>query len=157
MSPVTPHSASTVPTGPRASISQAASPSTASRPFNPPTGPASQGSGGGSGLGHGSQRPTLAQNLIANMPPILPQGRIDPLSNPLRTGVTKDLEAHHQRLKEEEERIRADLRAKDAKLRHALGIWERLDRESRAYELKSELSDQSLKTIAGEGVGGAAF
>lgn len=154
---MTPHhstgNANAVPTGPRASISQPTpSPSTASRPFNPPTGPASQGSG------HGNhQRPTLAQNLIANMPPVLPQGRIDPLSMPLRTGVTKDLEAHHQRLKEEEERIRADLRAKDAKLRNALRVWERLDRESRAYELKSELSDQSLKTIAGEGVGGAAF
>lgn len=100
---------------------------------------------------------TLAQNLLAGMPPIIPGGRIDPASTPFTTGVTKDLEAHHRRLKEEEERIRGDLRAKDEKLRAALRSWERLERESRAYELKSELSDQSLKTIAGEGVSGTSF
>lgn len=100
---------------------------------------------------------TIAQNLMAGMPPIIPGGRIDPASTPFTTGVTKDLEAHHRRLKEEEERIRSDLKVKDEKLRAALRIWDRLERESKAYELKSELSDQSLKKIAGEGVGGAAF
>lgn len=100
---------------------------------------------------------TLAQNLLAALPPIIPGGRIDPASMPFTTGVTKDLEAHHRRLKEEEERIRGDLKAKDEKLRAALRSWERLERESRAHELKSELSDRSLKTIAGEGVGGTAF
>lgn len=136
-----------MPTGPRASISQVASPSAASKPFNPPTGPAAQG----------GQRMTLAQNLLAGMAPIIPGGRLDPAATPFTTGVTRDLEPHHRRLKEDEERIRAELRAKDEKVRAALRSWDRLERESRAFEIKSELSDQSLKTIAGEGVGGAAF
>lgn len=138
---------SAVPTGPRASISSAPSPSVAPKPFNPPTGPAAQG----------GQRMTLAQSLISSMPPIVPGGKADPASAPLGTGVTRDLEAHHRRLKEEEERIREELRAKDEKLRRSLHTWERLERESKAYELRSDLSERSLKTIAGEGVGGSAF
>ncbi|KUI62167.1 hypothetical protein VP1G_09299 [Cytospora mali] len=138
---------SAVPTGPRASISSAPSPSIASKPFNPPTGPAAQG----------GQRMTHAQNLINSMPPIIPGGKIDPASTPLSTGVTRDLEAHHRRLKEEEERIREELRAKDEKLRRSLRMWERLERESKGFELKSDLSERSLKTIAGEGLGGSAF
>lgn len=100
---------------------------------------------------------TMAQNLIAGMPAIVPGGRLDPNSVSLTTGVTKDLEAHHRRLKEEEERLRGELRVKDEKLRVALRMWERLDRESKSYELKSDLSDQSLRKIAGEGAAGAAF
>lgn len=99
---------------------------------------------------------TLAQNLISSMPPIVPGGKADPASAPLATGVTRDLEAHHRRLKEEEERIREELRAKDEKLRRSLRMWERLERESKAFELKSDLSERSLKTIAGEGLGGGA-
>ncbi|KAI3393914.1 hypothetical protein diail_3517 [Diaporthe ilicicola] len=151
-SPATPPTGpSSVPTGPRASFSSrdtpAASPSIASKPFNPPTGPAAQG----------GQRQTLAQSLISSMPHIIPGGKLDPASTPLTTGVTKDLEAHHRRLKEEEERIREELKAKDEKLRKSLRMWEKLERESKSFELKSDMSESSLRTIAGEGVGGAAF
>lgn len=100
---------------------------------------------------------TLAQNLIAGMPPITPGGKLDPASTPLMTGVTKELESHHRRLKEEEERIRGELKIKDEKLRTALRMWDRLERESESFKLKSDLSDQSIRTIAGEGPGGAAF
>ncbi|KAF3766386.1 hypothetical protein M406DRAFT_256563, partial [Cryphonectria parasitica EP155] len=147
VSPATPHSVNAVPTGPRASISAASSPSVTTKPFNPPTGPAAQG----------GQRMTLAQNLIAGMPPIIPGGKLDPSSAPLMTGVTRELEAHHRRLKEEEERIRGELKAKDEKLRAALRMWDRLEHESESFKLKSDLSEQSIKTIAGEGAGGAAF
>ncbi|CAN8103482.1 unnamed protein product [Discula destructiva] len=146
VSPVTPQSA--VPTGPRASISGASSPSLLTpKTFNPPTGPAAQG----------GQRMSMAQNLLAGMPPIVPGGRLDPNSTPLTSGVTKELEAHHRRLKEEEERIREQLGVKDEKLRVALRAWDRLSRESEAYKLKSDASDQSLQRIAGEGAAGAAF
>ncbi|PSR82341.1 hypothetical protein BD289DRAFT_336002, partial [Coniella lustricola] len=121
--------------------------SIAPKPFNPPTGPASQG----------GQRMTLAQNLIASMPPIIPGGKLDPASTPLATGVTKELEAHHRRLKEDEERIRNDLKVKNERVRVALRNWDRLQREAEGFKLKSDLSDQSLRTIAGEGAGGAAF
>lgn len=100
---------------------------------------------------------TLAQSLLASMPPIIPGGRLDPNSTPLLTGVIKDLEAHHRRNKEDEERIRGELAIKDEKLRAAMREWDRLSRESKAFELKSDASDQSLKRIAGEDAPGAAF
>lgn len=91
------------------------------------------------------------------MPPILPAGKIDPVSIPQSTGVTKELDAHHRKLKEEEERIREELKAKQEKLRKYLRNWDKLERESKAFELKSDLSEKSLKNLAGEGLGGAAF
>lgn len=94
---------------------------------------------------------------MAGMPPIIPGGKIDPQATPLTTGVTKDLEAHHRRLKEEEERIRESMKQKEQELRVKLRQWDRLDREAESYQFKSELSEQSLQKIAGEGVGGIAF
>lgn len=145
--PVSPATPTAFPTGPRASISSASSPSLASKPFNPPTGPAAQG----------GQRLSVAQNHMAGMPPIIPGGKIDPQSTPLTTGVVKDLEAHHRRLKEEEERLRESMKQKEQELRVKLRQWERLEREADSHKFKSELSEQSLQKIAGEGVGGMAF
>ncbi|KAK4455563.1 hypothetical protein QBC34DRAFT_374394 [Podospora aff. communis PSN243] len=139
-----------IPTGPRAasSSSAGASPSIGSKPFNPPTGPAAH---------NAVQRPTLAQNLMNTMPVILPAGKIDPTSTPMTTGVVKELEMHHRKLKEEEERIREELKAKQDKLRKYLRNWDKMERESKAFELKSDLSEKSLNTLAGEGLGGASF
>lgn len=94
---------------------------------------------------------------MSTMPPILPAGKVDPTSTPLTTGVTKELESHHRKLKEEEERVREELRMKQEKLRKYLRTWDKLERESKAFELKSDLSEKSLKSLAGEGLGGAAF
>ena len=148
--PVLPTGPSGIPTGPRAatSSSAAASPSLTSKPFNPPTGPASHGT---------PQRQSLAQNLIASMPPIIPGGKLDPAAVPLSTGVTKDLEATHRKHKEEEERAREALKATEERLRKNLRVWGKLERESKNFELRSDLSERSLKNLAGEGLGGAAF
>lgn len=146
---MTPHAnnVNTVPTGPRASISGASSPSLLTpKTFNPPTGPAAQG----------GQRMSMAQNLLAGMPPIVPGGRLDPNSTALITGVIKDLEPHHRRLRDEEERIRSDLRVKEETMRAALRTWDRLERESNAWHLKSEASEQSLRRIIDDGAVGAA-
>jgi hypothetical protein len=91
------------------------------------------------------------------MPPVVPGGKLDPSLTPLTTGVTKELEPHHRRLKEEEERLREEMRLKQERLRKSLRVWDRLERDTRAYELKSDLSERSLKNLAGEGLGGAAF
>jgi hypothetical protein len=91
------------------------------------------------------------------MPQLIPGGKIDPAQMPLTTGVTKELEPQYRKHREEEERIREELRIKQEKLRKSLRIWDRLERESKAYELRSDLSEKSLKNIAGEGLGGAAF
>ena len=149
-SPAPPSSAAGgIPTGPRAgSTSLTGSPSLGSKPFNPPTGPAAQ---------QGASRPTLVQNLMSSMPVIIPGGKIDPSLVPITTGVTKELDPHHRRLKEEEERLREGLNSKEETLRKSLRLWERHERDSKAFELKTDLSEKSLKNIAGEGMGGAAF
>lgn len=67
------------------------------------------------------------------------------------------MDPHHRKLKEEEERLREELRVKQEKLRKSLRVWDKLERESKAFELKSDLSEKSLKNIAGEGLGGASF
>jgi len=100
---------------------------------------------------HQHQRPTLVQNLLNTMPPIIPGGKIDPTALPV------EMDPHHRRLREEEERLREELRAKQEKLRKSLRVWDKLERESKGFELKSDLSERSLKNLAGEGMGGAAF
>lgn len=142
---------SNIPTGPRATASNGAGagiPPT-QRPFNPPTGPSAQ---------HGSgQRQSLAQSLLATMPPLVPGGKTDPTMTPLILGVTKEIEGHYRKLKDEEEKIREELRLKQERLRKSLYSWSRLERDARAWEMRSDLSEKSMKNLAGEGVGGAAF
>lgn len=150
--PVAPTGPSIIPTGPRAVSSSSSGPSPAmapAKPFNPPTGPASQLSN--------APRPTLAQSIIGNMPAIVPGGKLDPSLTPLTTGVVKELEPHHRKLKDEEERVRDEIKARQERLRKSLRVWDKLERESKAFELKSDLSEKSLKNLAGEGLGGAAF
>lgn len=141
---------SSIPTGPRSgSNAPPSSASTQSRPFNPPTGP----SAGGSSI----PRQTLAQSLLATMPPLIPGGRLSPSWTPAVLGVTKELEPHFRKLQEESEKTRDDISAKRDKLRKDMYIWRRMDRESKACRLKSDLSEASLKQISGEGSSGAAF
>ncbi|KAI1343788.1 hypothetical protein F5Y15DRAFT_178434 [Xylariaceae sp. FL0016] len=139
-----------IPTGPRASSSSHSVPSTPvsqSKPFNPPKGPAASE----------SNRPSFAQQLYASMPSLIPGGKLDPAYIPQMTGVIPELQAHMAQLKEEEERIRAEKYVKEEKLRKSLREWDRLEREAKVLELRSELSEASLKKLSGEGLGGAAF
>ncbi|KAF7563101.1 hypothetical protein G7046_g1045 [Stylonectria norvegica] len=149
--PSTPNGSSAIPTGPRATPSNGPSNSTPTqaRPFNPPTGPSAQHAGG--------QRQTLAQSMLATMPPLIPGGKLDPAMTPLLLGVTKEIEPHFRKLKEEEERLRDELQAKQERLRKSLYTWDRLEREARVWEIRSDLSEKSMKNLAGEGMGGAAF
>ncbi|KAK7747017.1 hypothetical protein SLS62_009274 [Diatrype stigma] len=144
-----PTNSSVPPTGPRGSISYSvpATPvSQQSKPFDPPKGPAAD-----------KNKPSFAQQLLASMPPILPGGKIDPAQLAMDTGVLPELQAHTQRLKEEEERIREDKYIKEERLRKSLAEWDRMERESKVMELRDQLAEQSLKKISGEGTGGAAF
>ncbi|KAH7241717.1 hypothetical protein BKA59DRAFT_494204 [Fusarium tricinctum] len=149
--PPTPNGPSSIPTGPRVAPSNIPSNSTPtqSRPFNPPTGPSAQHAGGA--------RQTLAQSMLATLPPIIPGGKIDPSMPPIAIGVTRELEPHFRKLKDEEEKLRDELHAKQERLRKSLYTWNRLERDSRAWEMRSDLSEKSMKNLAGEGMGGAAF
>ncbi|KAJ3943762.1 uncharacterized protein N0V96_006695 [Colletotrichum fioriniae] len=144
---------SSIPTGPRANPSNTTPLSTSSAPkaFNPPTGPSSQHGG------PGNVRLTLAQSMLATLPPIIPGGKIDPSLLPTTTGITRDIEPHYKRLKAEEEKARAELDAKQDKLRQSLQMWDKLEMESKAWKTRVDVSEQSLKSLAGEGMGGAAF
>ncbi|CAK7230327.1 hypothetical protein SCUCBS95973_007534 [Sporothrix curviconia] len=152
------------------------------RPFNPPTGPASQQQGsqqqqmqspglngdrgnyhrdprdrerpGRGSLAISSSAPTVAQQAMSSMPAIIHGGKLDPL---LHTGILPEMLPHYQRLREEEERLRAEMDMKQDRLRKQLRSWDKMEREARAFKLKSDLSEKSLKTIAGEDMGGAAF
>ncbi|KAI1184716.1 hypothetical protein F5B17DRAFT_410968 [Nemania serpens] len=142
-------SANSIPTGPRASASSQSVPSTPSsqaKPFNPPKGPAAE-----------NHRPSLAQQLIASMPPLIPGGKMDPSYIPLTTGVLPELQPHMDRLKEEEEKLREEKYIKEEKLRKSLAAYEKGERETKVMALRTELAEQSLKTFAGERLGGAAF
>ncbi|KAK4060238.1 uncharacterized protein Triagg1_10823 [Trichoderma aggressivum f. europaeum] len=142
---------SNIPTGPRAASSNGAGTgaSSAQRPFNPPTGPSAQ---------HGNgPRHSLAQSLLATMPPLVPGGKTDPTMTPLLLGVTKEIEPHYRKLRDEEEKLREELRMKQERLRRSMGAWNRLERDARAWEMRSDLSEKSMKNLAGEGIGGAAF
>ena len=99
----------------------------------------------------------MAQRELSSLPPLIPGGKIEPSLVPLTTGITRELEPHHRRLKEEEERVRDDLHSKQETLRAQLRSWEKMERNSKAFELKSDLSEKALKNLAGEGLGGAAF
>ena len=90
------------------------------------------------------------------MPPIIPGGKIDPSLSVTTTGVTRELEPHMRKLKEEEERLREELRAKQERLGRNLQGWDKLGREAKVWEVRSDLSERSMRTLAGDG-SGAAF
>lgn len=95
--------------------------------------------------------------MLATLPPLIPGGKVDPAMTPLTLGVSRELEPHYRKLKDEEEKSRDELQAKQERLRKSLYTWNRLERDSRAWELRSDLSEKSMKNMAGEGMGGAAF
>lgn len=72
-------------------------------------------------------------------------------------GVLRDVEPRYHKLRDEEEKIREERRVKQERLRKSLSLWGRLERDAAAWELRSDLSEKSMKNLAGEGMGGAAF
>jgi len=94
--------------------------------------------------------------MLATLPPLIPIGKIDPAlgSTP---GVTRDIEPHYKKLREEEEKLREDLKTKQERLRRTLYTWGKLELDAKAWEMRADLSEKSMKNLAGEGMGGAAF
>lgn len=92
------------------------------------------------------------------MPLIIPHNsKLDPQSACLVSGVVKELEPHHRRLREDEERLRDELKAKEERLRKSLRVYERLEREAQTHALRSELTQKSLDELGGGRAGGVAF
>ncbi|TQS37915.1 hypothetical protein Golomagni_01592 [Golovinomyces magnicellulatus] len=133
-----------VPTGPRAGVSsrQNLSYQQTSSAYNRSGKIASSSSN--------NSRPQIT---LSNTVSIIPSGRLDPTA----TGMSQDVAMRLKRKEEEEEILRAELRSKEEKLRLSLKHWDKLSRDSRAMGLRSESSEQHVRTLAGEGVGGSAF
>lgn len=131
-----------IPTGPRAGIPSRPSLQHSSSSYNSrPNASSSNNSG---------PRPHPA---MANLPQIIPGGRIDPTAS----GIPSDIAARLKRKEEEAETLREELHAKQEKLRQGLKGWDKLSRESQSMALRTELSERHVRMLAGEGVGGAAF
>ncbi|KAI9742407.1 MAG: hypothetical protein M1818_003940 [Claussenomyces sp. TS43310] len=141
-----------IPTGPRAST-----PHTSTRPI--PSRPAvtvtSTSRSQRFDAGAGAVMPANARvhPALASIAPLIPGGKLDPAY----AGIPADLAARIKKNDEDAEKLRADLRQKQDQLRHGLRTWDRLERESAAMGLRSELSERQVRMLAGEGVGGAAF
>jgi hypothetical protein len=132
-----------IPTGPRAASSQ---------PW--PTGPSRPSPTATRGPRFDPPAPQpRVHPAIANLPQIIPGGKKDTSYS----GIPKDLEMRLKKTEEETERLREELRAKEEKLRKSLKTWDKLERDSKAMGLRSELSERHVRVLAGEGVGGAAF
>lgn len=94
---------------------------------------------------------------MTTMPVIVPGGKLDPTMLPLVLGVTREIEPHYRKMRDEEEKLRDDLVVKQERLRKSLSLWNKLERDAASWELRSDLSEKSMKSLAGEGMGGAAF
>jgi len=90
---------------------------------------------------------------LANITPIIPHGRIDPSA----TGVTADMVQRLRKRRDEEEALRAELYAKERKLKKSLRGWERFEREGRVLALRTKLCEDLVKELTGEGRSGMAF
>jgi hypothetical protein len=130
-----------IPTGPRAGVPRPALQHSSSVYNSRPNAALSNNSG---------PRPHPA---MANLPQIIPGGRIDPTAS----GIPSDIAARLKRKEEEAEQLREELHAKQEKLRQGLKGWDKLSRDSQSMALRTELSERHVRMLAGEGVGGAAF
>ena len=90
---------------------------------------------------------------MANMPQIIPGGRIDPTAS----GMSSEIAARVKRREEEESVLRADLEAKQDALRKNMKDFDRIKNESAQWALRTELSAKHISALVGEGVGGPAF
>ena len=90
---------------------------------------------------------------MANMPQIMPGGRIDPTAS----GMPSDVAARLKRREDEEAILRADLEAKQDALRKNMKEYDRIKNESTQWSLRTELSAKHISALVGEGVGGPAF
>lgn len=131
-----------IPTGPRAGVPSRPAIQHSSSVYNSrPNAALSNNSG---------PRPHPA---MANLPQIIPGGRIDPTAS----GIPSDVVARLKRKEEEAELLREELHTKQEKLRQGLKGWDKLSRDSQSMALRTELSERHVRMLAGEGVGGAAF
>lgn len=155
------------PTGPRnAQTASASTPTSYRRPTEPsiPTGPSNANISNNnipSGPASDRRRESEIHNSLSNqqpsnnvhpalrdLPPIIPGGR---------KASPKIDRSRLDKLDDDAEKLRAQIKEKEEKKRKALREWERMSRESKTAGLRSELADDSVRAFADDEVMGAAF
>ncbi|KAI9713361.1 MAG: hypothetical protein M1812_006639 [Candelaria pacifica] len=130
-----------VPTGPRSSHSLGLPSHAYSTPFR---------------SSHNSSSTTYPRTqrfaVLASVPQIVPGGKILP------SGIDPKIAERLAKLDEEKKKLEAEVAKMEEQSRSSLREWDRLSRESNRESLKSELAEQHVSMLAGEGgMGGAAF
>ncbi|RMD44503.1 hypothetical protein DV735_g747, partial [Chaetothyriales sp. CBS 134920] len=105
----------------------------------PPAGPR------GSGYGRGSSDYYPPSNPSSGPGASVPDGQLLP------SGFTADQELKLKHLEAEAERMRTDLREKQARVRDSLAEWDVRQRESAREALRSELAENNLRSIEADG------
>lgn len=86
----------------------------------------------------------MAQAHLATLERIVPGGRRTP---GLTSGMNPTQEAKMKQLEDDAERIRADIVEKQKSKRETLREWDVRERESSIAALKSDLAEESLRTL----------
>ena len=85
------------------------------------------------------------------MPAIIPGGKLAP------SGLDPAAEKRLQQIEEDKKKLLEQIEEKQRVKRQGLREWEKAERESRREGLKSELAEEHLEKLTGEGTGGTAF
>ena len=85
------------------------------------------------------------------MPAIVPGGERMP------SGLDPSQEKRLQQLEDEKKKLQEAIDEKQRLKRMALREWEKGERESRREGLRSELAEQSLEKLSGEGSGSGGY
>ncbi len=130
-----------VPTGPRSSHSSGPP----SHGYNPPF-----------RSSHNSSSTTYPRTqrfaVLASVPQIVPGGKALP------SGIDPKIAERLAKLDEEKKKLEVEVARMEEQSRSGLREWDRLSRESNRESFKSELAEQHVSMLAGEGgMGGAAF
>ncbi|KAK5071331.1 hypothetical protein LTR64_007835 [Lithohypha guttulata] len=135
------------------------------RPSGPPTGPSSVSTT----FNHATSSPatpatpaapaSFVKSQLSTLERIVPGGKHIPGSAQSSTGLSADQERKLKILEDDAERIRTEIFDKQKSKREVLRDWEVREKESEIAALKSELAEESLRTLGEEdsAMVGAAF
>ena len=88
---------------------------------------------------------------LASVPAIIPGGKLAP------SGLDPAAEKRLQQIEEDKKKLLEQIEEKQRVKRQGLREWEKAERESRREGLKSDLAEEHLEKLTGEGTGGTAF
>lgn len=89
---------------------------------------------------------------LSDLPSVVAGGKALP------SGVDKNVTERLAKLQQEQQRLEQELAEKMEKKRTGLRQWDRMERDNERNGLKSELAEQQVRALSGEGgMGGSSF